>query len=843
MAQHPLLMFPTYSVGKRPPGPPRPNPLHKPGRVRQVENLGPKFDTLRKAFEAERLALQADPHGLDPDFVLVIETRGSIEQFQRAAQNIGMDWMGEIDLEDLEPDDDFWKPHDKTGARTDKTLNGRLYLGMTNQKAMSELLRLWELYRNGQDPETGKRKWRDLFDHAKDIRRWGARDRLRPELLDDWREAGDAPSVPFRLELWFNPDGATQETALRRAIQQAGGEVLAAARIEAIRFHALKGRIPRAVAQAAIAFDAGGEEHALAELFRHNEVRYFLPEAQGVVSLAPEAEAGPAAELPPAQDLEPVVALLDGPPIANHHWLDGRVRVNDPDDLLARYQAHEMLHGTAMASLILHDELDAHAPPLTRPIYCRPILEPDKGSPGREHVPETAFAEDRVHRAVVEMFDGEAAPGVRIVNLSIGEEAFHDVLSPWARLIDWLAFKYRLLFCVSAGNQSDAIETGMPDAEFQALPDPGKVAVSLRCLGDTLDERALLSPGEAINALTVGAQHHDRSTIPYLANRVDLLPDAGLPSPLSRLGPGYRKAVKPDLLLPGGRQLFAFKGSNGRYAPNTSPLAPGQQVAAPDPHGTGDLGKVTHTRGTSNATALASRAAARFHDILQSLRPLPGGERIDRDTTAPLLKALLVHGASWPEQVETLSQVIPVPNRLKRRAIARFYGYGITDPVRVEACTDQRATVLGCGLLAQDQAHEYAFPLPADLSGKREWRRLTITLAWLSPVNHRHRAYRKAKLNFAPPTAELALGRRQANWQQVQNGTVQHEILEGDQARAFMEGDALRIRILAQADSQQDFDEEVPYGLVVTLEVKEGCGLRIYEQVRERLAEPIWAEA
>lgn len=841
MAQHPLLMFPTHTVERRPLGHGGGALPHKPGRARQVANLGPRFDTLRNAFEAERLSFQADPNGLAPDFVLVIETRGRIEDFYRAAQAIGMGWLGEIDLDDLDPDEDFWKPHDKTGVRTEKLLEGRLYLGMTNQQAMVELLRLWELYRNGQELGHGNTKWRDLFNYAKDIRRWGSRDRLRPEILANWREAGDAASVPFRMELWFHQDGAAREAALRRAIQLAGGEITAAARIEVIRFHALKGRIPRAVAQAAIAFDEGGDEHELAALFRHNEVRYFLPEAQGVVSQAPEAEPSPVVELPPPQDLDPVLALLDGHPLERHRWLDGRLRINDPDDILARYQPGEMRHGTAMASLILHHELDSHSQPLARPIYCRPILEPDPQYPGREHIPSTAFAEDRVHQAVVEMFEGETAPSVRIINLSIGEEAFHDVLSPWARLIDWLAFKYRLLFCISAGNQSDDIETGMTDTAFQALTDGDKVATTLRHLGDTLVHRNLLSPGEAINALAVGALHQDSSVMPYLANRVDLLPGSDLPSPVSRFGPGYRKAVKPDILLAGGRQLYGYRGGNGRYKLNTTGLGPGQKVAASDASGL--LDKTTYTRGTSNATALASRAAARFYDILQSLRPLPGGERIDRDTTAPLLKALLVHGASWPEHAEAITRLaIPVPNRREKRAVARLFGYGIADPARVEACTDQRATVLGCGLLARDQAHEYAFPLPSDLSGSDEWRRLTITLAWLSPVNHQHRAYRMAKLHFAPPSAELALERQQADWQQAQNGTVQHEILEGDQARVFLDGDSLRIRVVAQGDTQQVFDEEIPYGLVVTLEVKEGCGLRLYQQVRERLAEPVRAE-
>ena len=314
MSEYPLLIFPTHEVMKRPDGHGGGEMPHKPELVRQVARLGPKFDALRNAFESERLAFQTNPQGLAPDFVLVIETFGRIDDFRRAAQAIGMDWLGEIDQEDLEPDEDFWKP-DKTGLRTDKPLDGRLYLGMTNQRAMTELLRLWYLYRTGKNLGHGNHQWRDLFAYAKDIRRWGARDRLRPEIIKDWREADDTTSVPFRLELWFDQDGQARETAVRRAISEVDGEVMATVRIDDIRFHALKGRLPRAAAQAAVAFADGGDESNLATIFRHNEVRYFLPEAQGIAIMAPDAdadadadaEAGPAVQLPPPTEQDPVV--------------------------------------------------------------------------------------------------------------------------------------------------------------------------------------------------------------------------------------------------------------------------------------------------------------------------------------------------------------------------------------------------------------------------------------------------------------------------------------------------------------------------------------------------------
>jgi hypothetical protein len=851
-SEKPLLIFPSFAEVKRDDGNGRGSLPHPPERAEQAKRLGPKFLRLQQAFEAERLTLQVDPQGIIPEFVLVIETRGRIEDFHRAARAIGMDWLGEIDLDDLEPDEDFYVM-DQEGQPTDKRLDGRLYLGMVDQRALEELLRLWNLFKNNRPLGTRNTKWRELFSYAKDIRRWDAKDRLLYSgILADWEcSLNDEPENPvyFRVELWPRSEPERQqqrELMVRRAIISEGGEVLASARIDEIHFHALKGRIPASVARSALLAQNSDNEAGLSALFRNHAIKAFLPQAQGVASLPGEGE--PLAfSGSPANEKPPVVALLDGYPFSEHDTLSERIILHDPDDLLSKYQAQEMRHGTAMASLILHGERDAGERPLSRRIFCRPILEPDlasrnwHGTAKYEHIPENAFAEDRVHRAIVEMFAGDtpSAPSIRIVNLSVGEQPFIREVSPWARLIDWLAWKYKLLFCVSAGNHTGDIKLGIDDISFSKKTNIEKIEALLRHHENTLVVRSLCCPGEAINALTIGAQHFDHCQTAQLSQRVDLLPSSELPSPISRLGPGFRRAIKPEILLPGGRQLYRFKPtSKGRYQLVESEKAPGQRVAAPDSTGSGATDHHIYSRGTSNATALATRAAARLYEVLEELKDLYGSDSINRDTIAPLLKALLVHGAVWPDgAMEVLKTVIPT-GRKQKRGIARFLGYGIADPGRVEACTDQRATVIGAGLLQMDKAHEYQFPVPVELSNTTEWRRLVITLAWLTPVNPAHRVYRKAKLSFQPPGKNdyLKLDRQHADWQQVQRGTVQHEILEGRKASVFQDGDNLRIKISAQGDTGQKFDEAIPYGLAVTLEVEEKSGIPVYERIREKLA-------
>ena len=136
-----------------------------------------------------------------------------------------------------------------------------------------------------------------------------------------------------------------------------------------------------------------------------------------------------------------------------------------------------------MASLVVHGEMaDGQAEPLSRLVYVLPIMQPDPLSDPRnriEHVPDEVFFEDRIARAVRRMFEGEGAvpaqaPSVCVINLSIGDPArpFIHTPSPWARLLDWLSWKYRVLFCVSAGNYPDAIDIALSRTDYLALTDP-----------------------------------------------------------------------------------------------------------------------------------------------------------------------------------------------------------------------------------------------------------------------------------------------------------------------------------------------------------------------------------
>jgi len=120
------------------------------------------------------------------------------------------------------------------------------------------------------------------------------------------------------------------------------------------------------------------------------------------------------------------------------------------------------------------------------------------------------------------------------------------------------------------------------------------------------------------------------------------------------------------------------------------------------------------------------------------------------------------------------------------------------------------------------------------LSGVRGLRRVVVTLTWLSPIHPRHRNYRGAALWFDIQNEKLATKREDAQWQTARNGTVQHEIFEGERAAAFAEDETMVIRVNCRADANS-FEGAIRYGLVVSIEVAEELRVPVYEEIAVRI--------
>jgi hypothetical protein len=845
MAEYPLLIFPEPARAEKARRHGGDGKFRRPDTGSQAKRLSPLFKRLQETMERQRLVLQNNALGLQPEQVLVLETVGSIENFINAVKKVkGLEWLGEFEINDLDPIHGFENQKD-----SQKLLRGQLFLVMTDQRALQELQSLFNRWKQDQNVTfpRGLAPLKNAFVHLHSIRPWDAQDRIRETgIIEDWhfRMKHGQQTVPFEAELWFreNPDRRRQaESYLRNVIQGIGGEIVHQCVVPEIAYHGILGKIPQKQVPGIIA-------QREIRLLQCEDIMHLRPVGQcairfpGALSDTKSFEEKLPSDVPRG---EPIIGLFDGLPLTGHKLLDGRLIVDDPDGYENAYQSQQRVHGTAMASLICHGDLEQGDVPAKRPLYVRPIMQPSQDFDGKffETIPEDILPVDLLHRAVRRLYEYEdgdppAAPSVRVINLSVCDRSrpLDRMLSSWARVLDWLSWKYNVLFVVSAGNHSQDIELDIPRRDLRSQSGEDLEKLVIRGLASDTRHRRLLSPSETFNGITLGAVHADASNSAAPPNLIDPYVHAGLPCTISAQGPGYRRTIKPDLFLPGGRQVLSEKlGTAHTHAILQTTFfnrPPGQRVAAPGP--SGELNRTLHTRGTSNAAALASRWAGQLYEVIGQLRG-NSGDDLPLEYDVVLLKALLVHGADWTYAGPVYESILKNSenSRTFREYVGRFLGYGLADVKKAMSCTDQRVTVLDVGKLDDGEGQEFILPLPPSLSAVTEKRRLTVTLAWLTPVNSKHQNYRIAHLWFSPKNS-LAPDRICADHHAVQRGTIQHEVLESDKAVDFQDGDVITIKVSCRSDAG-DLPEPIRYGLAVTLEVAEGIGIPVYQEVRDRL--------
>lgn len=852
--RRPLLAFGPPTVAERPTQSRRDMPrLSSPGASRQGQRLTPQFRELTVAFDAERARLAADTADeVDPALVVVFDLAGSVKDFRNAIDQIdGLEFLSELLGDPSDPDDDFYMTERDTG-RTDKPVPHSLYLMMSNARAVDELLRLFALWQQDSSVsfERGLGRFKAAFQQLTAIRRWGPEDRIRESgLRHRWQETLDLvgqsiSTVMVEIELWYRRDAA-QRTAAESHVEQiiaaSGGRVLDRSQIGDIGYHALLAELPMQQVQSVL-----NDGAASIQLLTADEVMFvspFTPMSVTPATLEPVTQVS----LPRGERVEglPRIALLDGLPFPNHDALAGRLLVDDPDGLGEDYPVSSRHHGTAMASLIVHGDLSARGEPLDRSLYVRPIMLPRERPAGAEQVIPNRLFTDLLHRAVRRIVKGDAgreaaAPSVRIVNLSIGAQARALVrrMSPIGRLLDWLAHSYNLLFVVSAGNHLDPI-TISADAANDL--ETARSAV-VRAVYDAILVRAILPPGDALNALTVGATHDDACGDIDLPDTVWDITQPGAPAHYAATGPGVDRSVKPDLYHVGGRAIYTrpvtIPGET-TVAIELAPAAatgPGLQVAAPGRAGA--TNNTVFTTGTSNATALVTREASRLFDVLDAGAPGPEDAPMPDAQYHPLLvRALLAHASSWGEWEMKLRQELGLDNQQARRHITALLGYGRLDTDRLGTAATNRAMVIAAGHIARDQRHTYELPLPPSLRARAEWHRFTITLACMAPTVGQLTRYRGAKVYFATPDMNLAGGDRSgAEHFAVRRGSLQHEIVQGTRAMVFGAGDVFPIHVECMDDAQRlRAGKTVRYALVVSIETAEETSITIHDEVRTRL--------
>jgi hypothetical protein len=890
MAKKPILFFPRATDASFTKGSPPNRPAINVSPAKQGKKFKNDWKNIADEFNNFHLA-----HSMGdsvPEMVLVLELKGTVDEFYKAVLNTqSLQFLGqEFDFTPTIVENS--PKEDADSLDSEYPNSSRVFLTLQNEQSLARIRSLWDDYVAKKEFARGSSQFKDLFKLLTAVRLYSVEDRLRDtgfrEYIAEMVKVNHSP-VLAEVELLFitkstakvNKDGSPakvgaieqddlERTAavyqrFREVVARGGGRVLTESYtlIPEIHYHAVAAMLPLELVQ-----DLSNNTEV--ELLKAPEVLFFRPLGQSSWTGHPDEdeEFGPEeseedTNAAPLYD-EPIAALLDGLPIQNHTVLAGRLTVDSEGVNEGTYPADQRHHGTAMATLITRGDLsDTAALPLHNKLYVRPIMVLEPGFSGFiEQMPNNRLPVDIIHRAVRRMFVGDAgeppvAPQVKIINLSIGDisRPFHHSLSAWARLLDWLAHEYKVLFLVSTGNVATHIELPIAVADFdKASPEEREKLILNHIVSDNLN-RKVLTPSEAINVITVGASQSDAGPGAVETDRYTLVTDAYLTSPISRVGFGYRGSIKPDILFPGGRKCYRKQMIQPNAAVSTALLMenfkfshrpPGIKVAIPGPGNS--LSTTGYQWGTSSATALATRLACQLHEMLDAVN-MEGKADIPDEYYAVLIKSLLVHGASWQQSSDLLHEIVRdkpgVPPTYIKKHITPYLGYGVVNGQRVLSCTDSRVTLLGWGELELDKAHEFIFPLPEALGRAAVEKRLTTTLAWISPTNWQSRQYRQARLyidnltgdNYVPKDEQLTLHREGIDWNTTRRGTVQHDVLVGRQADPLVNEGTLVLKV----DCRKDAPGLAPgttirYGLAVTLEVNESDKIEIYEEVRQKLA-------
>jgi subtilisin family serine protease len=319
-------------------------------------------------------------------------------------------------------------------------------------------------------------------------------------------------------------------------------------------------------------------------------------------------------------------------------------------------------HGTALASVAAYGSLDrislepeAAGRPVVWIENAKVLLPAAKvQSDGRPNTPQfhlTQFPKSLM-RDVVTAFHGPLPQHCKLFSLGLAG-VLHPLskISNWAEELDNLAAQHDLLFVIPTGNVQPAEIASLMAATGQGYPHY------------LLDPQARLrDPGQAYNALTVGALASPPAapTAPWQGGTP--LAPAGHPAPFTRSGLLQYGPLKPDVVEFGGN--LSQNGSHLAAIPEAAVLVANRDYAA---------GQANQPLGFHVGTGLAAARVTHLAGRIQAQYPT---------ASANLIRALIVNSAEWPEPFRQ-SLVANPEDQLSREARAvmlRLCGYGAPQP-------------------------------------------------------------------------------------------------------------------------------------------------------------------
>lgn len=347
----------------------------------------------------------------------------------------------------------------------------------------------------------------------------------------------------------------------------------------------------------------------------------------------------------------------------------------------------EIGHGTEVAGIALYGDLQKclennNFKPETWVFSAKVMFKDEDGYAIYDEKELLEHQLDEAVRSIVNSYSN-----CKIINLSIGDTTKRMIEGKRqfkiASLIDDLAKELNVIFVVSAGNIADVpLDANIPDSYPDYLID------------ESTDYFKITDPATAALALTVGS---------VSKNRISTLFDAyeNYPSPVTRVGMGYKGMIKPEIVESGGG---GFGDESNIITTNRNWIQEGRLF--------------TLVYGTSYSAPKVSNQLSKL------INKYP-------DKSLNLIKALLLSSTSIPEnRPECLSTIDLNSSDYELKNLLKIYGYGKPDFEKAIFSESSRVLLMNENKIKLNHFHIYQISIPEDFVDIPGDKTLSVTLVF-----------------------------------------------------------------------------------------------------------------
>ena len=485
-------------------------------------------------------------------------------------------------------------------------------------------------------------------------------------LIDLWQSEGDPPEGEQRWwEIWLRPS-ADGSSWLRRFAESTNLSV--------------SERVLRLVDRDVMWVQATWEQLQVLPFTAVPVAEIRQPEfIDSIEDLSEEEQAeyvdDLAKRIEPADDLQPAVCHLDTGVARTHLILERSLAPHDLHTVIGTSGFDQDGHGTKMAGIALLGEQMDQLLVGSDPVAMRHRLESVRILPTKSEKPHNPLAYgDVTAQAVVLPEITSTRRRVFCMPVSTTSDTPGNPGQPtlWSATVDALAVGASV---VRNGNELALLAPPDASAARLIVVSTGNVDTFVSDHLAESDTSAVRDPGQAWNALTVGA-YTELTTTPTdpayagwsaVAASGDLSPHSRTSLPF-----GPRPwPIKPDIVMEGGNVLHdggsMFEPSHAAVSLRTTGHTNDQALAS------------------ANASSAATAQAARLSALIMATYPEYWPETI---------RGLLVHAAEWTPTMRTEIDKAHQQGLQAQQLLLRRYGWGVPSEDRVLYSSEQAVTLV-----------------------------------------------------------------------------------------------------------------------------------------------------